>query len=95
MHTFRLWKQLHPFLNREALLTITHVTSYLDYCNVLYLGLPLKSIWKLQLVQNAAAQVVNGVGYSHAELGHSEWNEAPETSCSRGLKAVPVRKQPL
>ena len=29
------------------------VTSYLDCCNVLYVGLPLKMVQRLQLVQNA------------------------------------------
>lgn len=43
------------------------VTSCLDYCNVLYVGLLLKSIWKNQLVQNVAAQVINGVIYMHMQ----------------------------
>lgn len=29
------------------------VTSSFDYCNTLYMKLPLKMVWKLQLVQNA------------------------------------------
>lgn len=37
------------------------VTSLLDYCNALYIRLSLKSIWKLHLVQNAAAQTVTCV----------------------------------
>ena len=36
------------------------VTSRLDFCNVLYVELPLKLLWKLELVQNAAAQLLSG-----------------------------------
>ncbi|KAK9409653.1 hypothetical protein NXF25_000828 [Crotalus adamanteus] len=64
----RLLHQLRPYLDREALLTVTHalVTSRLDYCNALYMGLPLKSIRRLQLVQNAAARVIVGAPrYTH------------------------------
>lgn len=44
--------QLHLFLDWQVLVTITHVLviSRLDYDNVLYMGLPLKNIWKLLLV---------------------------------------------
>ncbi|XP_058011152.1 uncharacterized protein LOC131184144 [Ahaetulla prasina] len=58
----RLVRQLRPFLDRDALCTVTHalVTSRLDYCNALYMGLPLKGIRRLQLVQNAAARVIDG-----------------------------------
>lgn len=37
-----------------------YVTSHLAYCNMLYVGLPLKSIWNIQLVQNEAAQTIMG-----------------------------------
>lgn len=43
--------------------------SCLDYCNAWYMGLSLKRIQKLQLVQNVAAWVVKGVGYlTHVTL---------------------------
>uniref|UniRef100_A0A8C6XMC9 Reverse transcriptase domain-containing protein n=1 Tax=Naja naja TaxID=35670 RepID=A0A8C6XMC9_NAJNA len=64
----RLVHQLHPYLDRDALRMVTHalVTSRLDYCNALYLGLPLHTIRRFQLVQNAAARVVMGVSwYTH------------------------------
>lgn len=56
--------QLCSFLNQEAYLTITHVlvTSYLDYYNMLSIRLPLKTTWKLQLVQNAVE--LTSVGHS-------------------------------
>ena len=49
----KLVLQLRSFLEMSDLATVTHalVTSYLDYCNALYVGLPSKTVWKLQLVQ--------------------------------------------
>lgn len=46
---YHLWS----FLECEALLTVTHTRAIFrtDYCNMLYRGLPLKNIQKLQLVQ--------------------------------------------
>ncbi|XP_061484291.1 cilia- and flagella-associated protein 95 isoform X2 [Rhineura floridana] len=60
------WYQLHliqrlrPYLPVHLLPRVVHalVSSRLDYCNALYVGLPLKTVWKLQLVQNAAARLI-------------------------------------
>ncbi|KAF7252624.1 Craniofacial development protein 2 [Varanus komodoensis] len=58
-HQLRLIHQLHPYLEDDCLATVTHalVTSRLDFCNVLYVGLPLKTVWILQKVQNRAASL--------------------------------------
>ncbi|KAF7243143.1 Cullin-3 [Varanus komodoensis] len=66
----QLWliHQLRPYLEYNCLATVTHalVTSRLDFCNALYVGLPLKTIRILQLVQNRAARLLTGTGrYVH------------------------------
>lgn len=38
------------------------IISRLDYCNVLYVGLSLEIVCKLQLVQNATARLLLGTG---------------------------------
>ena len=48
--------------------TLVHVLviSRLDYCNALYVGLPLRLMRKLQMVQNAAARPLSGTRkYQH------------------------------
>ena len=44
---------------------MTHalVTSQLDYCNTLDVGLPLECVQKLQWVQNAAASLLTVAAY--------------------------------
>ncbi|KAF7249427.1 Galectin-related protein, partial [Varanus komodoensis] len=66
----QLWliHQLRPYLEDDCLVTVTQtlVTSRLDICNALYVGLPLKTVWILQMVQNRAARLLTGTGhYSH------------------------------
>ncbi|KAF7244472.1 VWFA and cache domain-containing protein 1 [Varanus komodoensis] len=64
----RLINQLRPYLEYYCLATVTHalVTSRLDFCNALYVGLPLKTVRTLQLVQNRAARLLAGMGrYAH------------------------------
>uniref|UniRef100_A0A803T7X0 Reverse transcriptase domain-containing protein n=1 Tax=Anolis carolinensis TaxID=28377 RepID=A0A803T7X0_ANOCA len=61
----KLVRQLRPYLVKSDLATVVHalVTSRLDYCNSLYVGLPLKTARKLQLVQRAAARFLTGANY--------------------------------
>lgn len=42
--------------------SVTHalVASHLDYCNVIYVRLPLKIVLRLQLIQKAAARLISG-----------------------------------
>ncbi|KAF7249458.1 RNA-directed DNA polymerase from mobile element jockey [Varanus komodoensis] len=64
----RLINQLRPYLEYDCLAMVTHalVTSCLDFCNAFYVGLPLKTVQTLQLVQNRAARLLTGTGrYAH------------------------------
>ena len=66
---YHLWRiaQLRPYLDVGALTTLVHglVISRLDCCNVLYVGLPLRLMRKLQMVQDAAARLLSGVRKYH------------------------------
>ncbi|KAF7246187.1 Armadillo repeat-containing protein 1 [Varanus komodoensis] len=64
-HQLRLTHQLRPYLEDDCLATVTQalVTSRLDFCNALYVGL---TVWILQMVQNRAARLLTRTGrYSH------------------------------
>ena len=54
--------QIRNILSQEDAEKLVHafVTSRLDYCNSLLSGCPNKSLKGLQLIQNAAAQVLIG-----------------------------------
>ena len=54
-----------PFLTMPDLAAVTHalIASWLDYCNELYVALPVESVRKLQEVQNAAVGLLTTLGY--------------------------------
>ena len=56
-------RQVRKYLTNEAVKTLVQctVTVLLDYCNSLYCGLPLKTIKKLQLAQNAASRLIANI----------------------------------
>lgn len=47
---------------KADLATVLHIlfTLGLEYCNKLFMGLPLKTAWKLEMVQIEAVQVLSG-----------------------------------
>ena len=53
-------RQIRKYLTCEAVKTLVQgiVTVRLDYCHSFYCGLPLKTIKKLQLAQNAASRLI-------------------------------------
>lgn len=67
-------RQLVPYLSHSSSAIVIHVmvTSRMDY-----MGLLLRLTWKLQMVQNEAAQVLTGTpprpAHIHLELGEPHW----------------------
>ena len=55
-------RSLKPILTHDALISVVHafITSRLDYCNSLILGLSQILFQKLQRIQNIAARLVTG-----------------------------------
>ena len=64
-----LWRiaQLPSYLDVGALTTLVHalVVSRINYCNALYVGLPLGLMQKLQMIQNMVARLLTGVKRFH------------------------------
>lgn len=54
--------KLKAFLTVKDLETVIHafISSRLDYCNSLYLGVAKSSLFRPQMVQNAAARLLTG-----------------------------------
>ena len=52
--------KLRGYMSKEYLEKIIHafITSRIDYCNVLFTGLPKNGIKPLQMIQNSAARVL-------------------------------------
>ena len=93
-HVSNIWRSIHmnirkirrirKYLTYEAVKTLVQctVTVRLDYCNSLYCGLPLKTIKKLQLAQNAAAGLIAKISISH--------NYTHRSSLASCHKAMPI-----
>ncbi len=61
-YQLRINVKLNRILSFEDMETVIHafISSRLDYCNSLYLGLSKNLLSRLQLVQNAAARKLTG-----------------------------------
>ena len=59
-HQLWLVAQLHPYLDRDRLSTVVYGNFKVRYRYALYVGLPLETVWKLQLVQNSVARLLTG-----------------------------------
>ena len=59
----RKLSRLRRYLNTKSVETLVHsmISSQLDYCNSLFIGLPSYLIYRLQKIQNTAARIVSGV----------------------------------
>ena len=57
-----LLAKVKPYLSQKDLEKVIHafITSPLDYCNSLYVGIDQAELNRLQLVQNAAAHLLTG-----------------------------------
>ena len=77
-------KFLRPSLTQESthILVRGLVTSHLDYCNVIFAGLPKVLLKLLQKVQNIAAKLV---------LGYSKYDSS--TLALRTLHWLPIKKR--
>ena len=60
----RRLRRIKKLLLRDVLEALVHtfVTSRLDYCNSLYLGIPQNQLERLQRIQNCAARLVTDSG---------------------------------
>lgn len=61
-YQLKVLAKLKPFLSPHDLEKVTHafISSRLDYCNSLYVGVGQAQISRLQLIQNAAARLLTG-----------------------------------
>ena len=89
VYQLHLVHRLRPSLPTDCLARVVHalVISRLDYCNALYVGLPLNVTRKLQLIQNAAARLVTGSGcQDHITLVLKDIHWLP--LCFRAIQSV-------
>ncbi|KAI4877945.1 hypothetical protein NFI96_031159 [Prochilodus magdalenae] len=87
-------KQVHMFHSQEdtQLLVQSLVISKLDYCNSFLAGLPLQAIRLLQLVQNAAAQLIfNLPKFTHVTPLLRSLHWIPVAACIRFKTLMPTK----
>ena len=79
-------RTIRQFIDEDTCKTIVQglITSYLNYCNVLYMGLPDTEMSKLQRVQNAAARLI---------LNRSKYDSA--TEALKSLHWLRIRERTL
>ena len=73
--TLKNIKSIRRFLSREAIETLVHslITSKLDACNSLFIGISKRNLCKLQVLQNAAIRcVVNAPPHSPVSKYYTE-----------------------
>ncbi len=80
-YQLRIISRLKSTLSFQDLEKVIHafITSRVDYCNSLYLGLPKSLLARLQMVQNAAARLLTGATKTCSH--HSNFSVAPLASC--------------
>ena len=82
MHIRKI-RSIRCYLNEPATKSLVKaaVLSRLDYCNGLYIGLPLKSLYKLQLALNTAARLISRTHrHSHINPVLQQLNWLPITT---------------
>lgn len=65
-----------------------HSLLHLLTGNMLYIGMPLKTIWRLQLIQNASVQIIMGVS-------HNVIQNLSSNSCTYFQQAFDVIKRAI
>ena len=65
----RKFPSIRCYLNEQVTKSLVNATvlSRLDHCNGLYIGLPLKSLYKLQWALNTAARLISGT-HEHSHI---------------------------
>lgn len=85
MMNFHRIKNIRPFIDQEACQVLVHglIIAHLDYANCLLYGLPKKSLWKLQRIQNMAARLILNIKDKNTSV----------TKARQALHWLPIEKR--